>query len=74
MVLKVASHEAYGVNMEMQLCDATNGMCAVKSSQVGNYEVLFATLTKDRSYHLKFSYKNSIIQISNFFDCPNIHL
>ena len=61
MTLKVASKEAYGVNLIMELCDAINNLCAVKSSKVGNYEVLFAAVTKNREYYLKLSYKNSII-------------
>jgi len=50
MILKVASKEAYGVNLIMELCDATNNLCAVKSSKVGNYEVLFAAVSKNRGY------------------------
>lgn len=61
MTLKVASKEAYGVNLIMELCDASNNLCAVKSSKVGNYEVLFAAVSKNREYYLKLSYKNSII-------------
>jgi len=33
----------------MELCDANN-LCAVKSSKVGNYEVLFAAVSKNREY------------------------
>lgn len=61
MVLKVASKEAYGVNLIMELCDSSNNLCAIKSSKVGNYEVLFAAISKSREYYLKLSYKNSII-------------
>jgi hypothetical protein len=52
MVLKVASKEAYGVNLIMELCDTSNNLCAVKSSKVGNYEVLFAAVSKNREYYL----------------------
>jgi hypothetical protein len=72
MLLKMSSKEAYGVNMAMTLC--TEEDCLVASSQVGNTEVLFATLTEGRSYYIQLDYSNSIIALSSFFDCPHAHL
>jgi hypothetical protein len=72
MLLKMSSREAYGVNMAMQLCEGQQ--CTVSSSQVGNAELLFAILSKGKSYEVKLDFSHSIIALSSFFDCPHAHL
>jgi hypothetical protein len=50
MLLKMSSKEAYGVNMAMTLC--TEMDCLVSSTQVGNTNFLFTTLSKGKSYYV----------------------
>lgn len=83
MLLKVSAKEAYGVNMKMSLCDGgedvdddwklhlESARCPVHSSQVGNNELLYATVSKGKSYVLVLDYTNSILSLSSFYDCPH---
>ena len=72
-VLKVLAKESFGVNARINLC--VKGVCdTMASSQVGNYEVMLAKVQKGQKYKVELSYKNSIIQLPNFFTCPFIHL
>lgn len=73
MLLKMASKEAYGINMAMQLCKE-NEDCTVQSTQVGNTEMLYATLSQGKTYNIELDFSNSIITLSSFFDCPHAHL
>ena len=72
MVLKVASKQNHGVNMAITLC--TDDDCLVASTQVGNTEMLMATVNKGKTYFIDLDYTNSIIRLSSYFDCPHAHL
>lgn len=72
MLLKMSSKQAYGVNMGMSLCQGRD--CLFSSSQVGNTEMLYTTLSKGEKYYVQLDFSNSIIALSSFFDCPHAHL
>jgi len=85
MLLKVSAKEAYGVNMKLSLCEGADdgddgrehrstSSCSVHSSQIGNREILYATVSKGRSYSLIMDYTNSILSLSSFYDCPHTSL
>lgn len=72
MVIKVSSKEDHGVNMAITLC--TEDDCLVSSTQIGNTEILMTTVSKGKTYFIDLDYTNSIITLSNYFDCPHAHL
>jgi hypothetical protein len=72
MILKVASKQNHGVNMAITLC--TDDDCLVASTQIGNTEMMFTTVTKGKTYFVDLDYTNSIITMSSYFDCPSAHL
>ena len=72
MLLKVTAKEAYGVNLAMSLCQGRE--CPVKSSQIGNTEVLFAKVQKGTEYTLTLDYSHSIVELHTFYDCPHVRL
>jgi len=75
MVLKASSKEAYGINMNMTICKKSDPQnCAGESDVTGNTEMLFARLEANTEYYLNLDHKNSIVQLSSFFDCPHVHL
>lgn len=85
MLLKVTAKEAYGINMKLSLCEGSDGRgddwgrpdsraCPTHSSQIGNHEILFATLRKGSTYSMIMDYTNSIISLSSFYDCPHVSL
>ena len=47
--------------------------CPIHSSQVGNNEMLYATVSKGKSYVLVMDYTSSILSLTSFYDCPNTH-
>jgi hypothetical protein len=86
MLLKVSAKEAYGVNMKLSLCegdadDPLHGWerqaaaaCSGHSSQIGNHEILYVTVSKGKAYSLVLDYTNSILSLSSFYDCPHAKL
>jgi len=72
MLLKISAKEAYGINMGMTLCQGTD--CSVKSSKVGNTEILFSVLKKGKAYNINLDYSHSIVELSSFYDCPHARL
>lgn len=69
MLIKVSAKEAYGINMAMSICQGSS--CDVKSSKVGNTEMIFAVLKARKEYRLNLDYSHSIIELSTFYDCPH---
>jgi len=69
MLLKMSAKEAYGVNMGIVMC--SKGDCSVKSSKVGNTEMLFAVVRKGQTYTITLDYSHSIVELSTFYDCPH---
>lgn len=41
------------------------------SSQIGTSEILFGQVKKGKSYYVEMSFAKSLIQLSEFFTCPN---
>lgn len=85
MLLKVTAKEAYGVNMKLSLCEGTGDgddgwerqastTCSAHSSQVGNHQILYVTVSKGKAYSLVLDYTNSILSLSSFYDCPHAQL
>ncbi len=46
----------------------------MRSNKVGSASTIFAKLKKGGSYMIELSYKNSIIEFSDFFSCPHLNL
>lgn len=80
MLLRASTKESHGVNMKMSVCerdDSAQGMsqaCLARSSQVGNHQMVYATLKKGTAYDLILDYTNSILALSSFYDCPHAQL
>ena len=70
MLIKMSSKEAYGVNMEMKLCQDENN-CEARSSKTGNTEILFAEVKAGKSYRIHLDFSHSIVSLSSFYDCPH---
>ena len=47
--------------------------CPIHSSQVGNNELLYATVSRGKSYVLVMDYTSSILSLTSFYDFPNTH-
>lgn len=75
MILKANTKEAYGINMNMTICPRNNpnAQTCSYSDVTGNSELLFANLQANTEYDLILEHKNSIVQLSSFFDCPHVH-
>lgn len=84
MLVKVSAKEAHGVNMKLRLCEGEDPedvgdrqqstTCPASSSQIGNHEILYARMSKGKTYTLILDYTNSIITLSSFYDCPHTKL
>jgi hypothetical protein len=70
--MKVRVKETFGVNTELIIYE--KGKEILRSTKVGSTSALLAKLKKGVSYTLELSYKNSIIEFSDFFSCPHLNL
>jgi len=70
-LLKVRLKEAYGVDARMDLTDSSGRQLA-KSEQIGTNEILVAKVKRGDKLVLRIDYRNSIIQLPNYFTCPHI--
>ncbi|CDW81429.1 laminin subunit alpha-like [Stylonychia lemnae] len=71
-LIKIRVKEAYGVNAAVVLNQGED--CIVQSEQVGTTEMLLGEVQKGKLYYITFSFDSSVIQVSEFFQCPHFNV